>query len=101
RASMMTVLNSIHDEELTSLTEYTMTDANRLIDIIITFMIEKEIAINHSLIENQDFNFSQAHVYQMCLKRICNVCGRRAELHHVDAVGMGRDRKKISHIGME
>lgn len=100
RASMMSVLNSMYDEKLSSLTQYSMTDANRLIDIIIIFMIDKEIAISYDLIKNQDFRFNQSHVYQMCLKRICNVCGQRAELHHVDTVGIGRDRNKISHIGM-
>lgn len=33
--------------------------------------------------------------------RKCAVCGRRAELHHVDRVGMGRDRREICHIGMQ
>lgn len=32
----------------------------------------------------------------MCLKfRKCAICGKPAEHHHVDAVGMGRNRKKI------
>ncbi len=35
----------------------------------------------------------------MALKRMCVVCGNRADLHHIDAVGMGKDRTKISHIG--
>ena len=30
----------------------------------------------------------------------CAVCGRKNELHHVDAVGSGRSRKEICHIGM-
>lgn len=102
RASMMSVFNSLYSKELSSLTQYSMTDANRLIEIIIIFMIDKEIAISYDLIKNEDFKFSQSHVYQMCLKRICNVCGKRAELHHTNkAVGMGRNRQKISHIGME
>ena len=29
------------------------------------------------------------------------MCGRLAELHHVDRVGMGRDRTDICHEGME
>ena len=36
----------------------------------------------------------------MCLKRVCVVCGKKADIHHVDRVGMGNNRKKISHIGM-
>jgi hypothetical protein len=30
----------------------------------------------------------------------CAVCGKKNELHHVNAVGMGRNRKEICHIGM-
>ncbi|KNF06987.1 protein of unknown function DUF968 [Gottschalkia purinilytica] len=32
----------------------------------------------------------------ICLdKRICCICGRKGEIHHVQAIGMGRDRKKV------
>lgn len=31
----------------------------------------------------------------------CCICGKVAELHHVDRVGMGRDREDILHEGME
>ena len=34
------------------------------------------------------------------MNKRCAVCGRKAELHHVDHVGMGRNRKEICHIGM-
>ena len=37
-----------------------------------------------------------------CLKnKKCPICGKRADLHHIDAVGMGRDRTEIIHEGME
>lgn len=41
------------------------------------------------------------YVYQCTINRKCCVCGKRAELHHVDKVGMGRDRDEIVHEGME
>lgn len=35
-----------------------------------------------------------------CLKyRQCMICGQHADIAHVYAVGMGRDRSKINHIG--
>ena len=100
RADMMTVHEAVYGKNLGSLIKYSMTDANGLISTIITFMIDKQIPIRYELIKEQDFRFNQNHVYLMCLKRICVVCGRRAELHHVDAIGMGRNRDKVSHIGM-
>lgn len=40
------------------------------------------------------------YTYACLMNKKCAVCGRKTELHHVDAVGMGRDRREISHIGM-
>ena len=40
------------------------------------------------------------YVWACLMNRRCAVCGRHADLHHVDVVGMGRDRKEICHIGM-
>ena len=38
----------------------------------------------------------------MCLVyKKCCISGKRAELHHVDTVGMGRNRNEITHIGMK
>lgn len=37
----------------------------------------------------------------MCLEhRKCAICNDKAEVHHLDAVGMGRDRNDIVHVGM-
>ena len=40
------------------------------------------------------------YVYIALIHKRCAVCGQKAELHHVDAVGAGRNRKEICHIGM-
>lgn len=40
------------------------------------------------------------YTYACLMNKKCAVCGRKTELHHVDAVGMGRNRKEINHIGM-
>ena len=40
------------------------------------------------------------YVYMATVHKRCAVCGQKAELHHVDAVGAGRNRKEICHIGM-
>jgi Protein of unknown function (DUF968). len=43
----------------------------------------------------------QAYVHSCLINKKCCVCGRAADLHHVDRVGMGRDRDEIIHEGME
>lgn len=40
------------------------------------------------------------YVYMAAVHKRCAVCGKKAEVHHVDAVGMGRNRKEIIHMGM-
>ena len=38
----------------------------------------------------------------MCLvHKKCAVCGKRADLHHIDAIGMGNDRNEVQHLGRE
>lgn len=41
------------------------------------------------------------YVYGCMVNKKCCVCGKPAELHHVDRVGMGRNRDEIVHEGME
>ena len=43
----------------------------------------------------------QDYVYACLVNRKCPICGKKADLHHVTAVGMGRDRTEIIHDGME
>lgn len=40
------------------------------------------------------------YVYACLLNKKCCVCGRHADLHHSDHIGMGRDRDDIIHEGM-
>ena len=86
--------------EVESLSSCNMAYANGLIDTIINFCIDREIPFSKKLLEENQYSFTARQTYSMALKRVCAVCGRRADIHHVDAVGMGRNRKKISHVGM-
>ena len=44
---------------------------------------------------NQEYYF-----YKCLTKRRCCICGKPADICHVDTVGMGRNRHKMSHEGM-
>lgn len=85
--------------EVESLATCDITYANGLIDTIIGFCIDHDIPINGEVIKDNQYTFNAKQVYMMCLKRICVVCGARADLHHVDHVGRGYNRHKISHVG--
>lgn len=41
------------------------------------------------------------YVFACMVNKKCCVCGKRAELHHVDHVGIGRNRDEIIHEGMK
>lgn len=91
---------NLREIEVESLSSCSMTYANGLIDTIINFCIDREIPFAKELITENDYTFDEKQTYAMALKRVCVICGQRADIHHVDHVGMGNDRKKISHIGM-
>lgn len=66
---------------------------------LVKFIIENDVPLHFPLIGYVD---DVAHYTYMCvIHRKCAVCGRRAELHHVDAVGMGNDRNEVQHLGRE
>lgn len=85
--------------EVKSLSSCSMTYANGLIKSIIDYFIYHEIPFNKELIKSNEYTFTEKQVYMMILKRMCVVTGRRAEIHHVDTIGMGNNRNKVSHIG--
>lgn len=91
---------NLREIEVESLSSCSMTYANGLIDTIINFCIDREIPFAKELITENEYTFDEKQTYAMALKRVCVICGQRADIHHVDHVGMGNNRKKISHIGM-
>ena len=94
------IVNSLQslEKELFSLSDCDVTTAREFITYLIDFMIEHDIPSKIPLYEQcEDIH---RYVYSCALKKRCAISGRRAELHHVDTVGMGRDRDDIIHIGM-
>ena len=90
---------NLREIETESLSNCSVTYARKLTETIVNFCIEKEIPIARDILEKGKYQFSDNSVYAMCLKRICVVCGARADIHHVDSVGMGHNRNKITHVG--
>lgn len=84
--------------EYFSLSDCDMTTAREYLSFLIDFCLEWDIPCADSLLERSpDIG---AYVYSCLVHRRCAVCGGKAELHHVDRVGLGRDRREITHIGM-
>jgi hypothetical protein len=66
---------------------------------LIRFILNNDVPLNFSLLEYVDD--MQDYVYQCLIHKKCCVCGKRADLHHIDAIGMGNDRNEVQHLGRE
>lgn len=62
------------------------------------FIVRNDVPTNRPMLDYVDD--IPDYIYACLISKKCAVCGRPAELHHVDRVGMGRDRHDILHIGM-
>lgn len=66
---------------------------------LVKFVVANGVPLKFSLLESVDD--VPDYLYSCLANKRCCLCGRPADLHHVDAVGMGRDREEIIHEGME
>ena len=66
---------------------------------LIRFIISNDVPVKRPLIEYVDD--VDEYVYMCLIHKKCAVCGKKAELHHIDTVGMGNDRTEIQHEGRE
>ena len=89
----VTFLNG-YDKRI-SLSDCTRKQAGELIDVIIEWIFENDIPLKFKtsdLIKND-----RTFLYMATINRKCVICGKHAELAHYQAVGRGRDRRKIDH----
>jgi len=87
-------------EKRFSLSDVDMTTASNFLQHLIDFCLAWGIATNDSYRERSP---DVGRYLYMCLAtRTCSVCGGKADVHHSgeDRVGMGRNRLKISHLGL-
>lgn len=62
------------------------------------FIVRNDVPCKRSLLSYVDD--VDDYVYACIANRKCAICGRHADLHHVDAIGMGRSREEIIHEGL-
>lgn len=91
-------LEGLH-RELFSLSDCDMTTARLFVTYLIDFVLEFDVPLKVPLVTLCD-DIHKA-VYSCLMHKKCIICGKPCDLHHVDRVGMGRDRHDICHIGME
>ena len=86
-------------KQLFHLSTATMTEAREFINYLITFVLYFDVPLRGPLYDlTDDISY---YMRQCLLHKRCAVCGKPAQLHHVDRVGShGGSREKISHIGL-
>lgn len=83
--------------EAFSLSDCTMDTARDYIAFLLEYAIENGIPLSDNL-NNRAEEIDRALI--ACIKhRKCCLCGREGEIHHVDAIGMGNDRRKYDDSG--
>lgn len=82
-----------------SLSNCSITVANYMILTILNFMFDENIPFRTKIWDSLPSEFPKQ---MLAIKRKrCVICGRPGELAHWDAVGSGRNRNKINHVGMQ
>lgn len=76
-----------------SLSSCTMDTAREFINTILDYALEMGVPLLDFAHNRTD---DIGHYLYACLKlRKCAVCGKDGEIHHVDTIGMGNDRRKV------
>ena len=87
------------ERKLFSLSDCDMTTAREFITYLIEFIIKNDIPTKVSLLEHcEDVG---RYIYACMVNKKCCLCGKHADLHHVQSVGSQGYRDKINHIGLE
>ena len=75
----------------------TVSEASAFITMLVNLIIEYDIPTREPLYTMcEDI---ERYVYSCLLAKKCCICGKKAELHHVDQIGAGYDRRTKPQLG--
>ena len=81
-----------------SLSDCSVTTANDFLQFLIEFCVENDFPTADNPIDRAP-DISR-YLYFCLVNKVCAICGQKAEMHHEDHVGAGRNRKEVMHLGM-
>lgn len=85
------------DINLFSLSNCDVSTARDFISYLIDLAVEHNIPCRDSLLNRcEDI---ERYLYSCVAHRRCAICGQKADIHEVERVGMGRDRRQLHHLG--
>lgn len=81
-----------------SLSDCDMSTARDYISYLIDFCFEHFVPTRDTLLnQTDDIN---KYLYSCLEHRRCAICNAKADVHHIEAVGAGRNRNEIAHKGL-
>ena len=81
-----------------SLSDCSVTVGNYMILTILEFLFQHDIPFKTKTWDSIPNDFPKQ---MLCIKnKRCAICGKPADIAHYNAVGTGRNRNKINHVGM-
>ena len=87
----------LSDTDLFSLSNCDMTTALEFLHWLIELCVVHGIPCHESLLSKcEDVG---RYLYACVANRRCAICGAKADIHEVEKVGAGRNRRKIHHLG--
>lgn len=87
------------ERRMFSLSDCDMSTAREFITYLIDFIVRNDIPTSVPLREQcEDVS---RYIYSCLVNKKCCICGKPADLHHVQSVGSQGYRDKINHIGLE
>ena len=72
-----------------------MTTAKEFITFLLDYAIRNHVPMKHSGLTYQDD--LEAYMYSSLKYRSCVICGKHADVHHIQAIGMGNNRNATDH----
>ncbi|HEC2186868.1 TPA: hypothetical protein R1942_000373 [Staphylococcus delphini] len=98
RYMFMDYVSFVEGYDRLSLSNCSRTQANQIIEVILDWVFHNNVPLNYKtsdLLKND-----KAFLYWATVNRNCVICHKpHAELAHYQAVGRGRNRRKIEHVG--
>ena len=85
-------------DKIFSLSNASMSLVCAFLQFLIDFILSWQIPTRFPLLNVVDD--IGAYEYSCLRNKVCCICGTKADLHHVETVGMGRNRSEIVHEGM-
>lgn len=93
------IASLVDDMRHFSLSDAPMSTVAAFQKFLARFIVAHDVPTRRPMLEYVDD--VQDYVYACLINKKCPVCGRHADLHHVEAIGAGRNRDEIIHEGME